>query len=104
VPQYLDAASRHHADGSHLLGLSRHESADQLAGYATECAIKAILCGPGGVQIPNIGAPAHGTTKFSHLPNLWNNATMYLSGRTAASGKPHPSTSLAAKSFLYLVD
>jgi hypothetical protein len=85
MPAYLDAARRHVADASHLLAEGRIANSDHLAGFGAECCIKALLCGVAGVPLPLTGPPTVSGTKFEHLPGLWANAALYVSGRNSSS-------------------
>lgn len=86
MPAFGDAARRHLAAAEHLVGDEQHDDADHLAGLAAECGIKAILCGPGGVQTPASGPPESSGTKFQHLPKLWADASSHLHGRLSGLG------------------
>lgn len=85
MPAYGSSARRHLDDADLLFASGRVANADHLAGFAAECALKSILCGPAGVPVPPKGAPTFQGTTFSHLPNLWTQAGNHLSGLTALS-------------------
>lgn len=74
-------------DADRLLAASRFDNASHLAGFAAECALKAVLCSAGNVGTPSSGPPTvHVSGKkisLSHLPKVWNDAGLYLQGLTA---------------------
>ncbi|MCC6437435.1 MAG: hypothetical protein IT196_20565 [Acidimicrobiales bacterium] len=77
---YAESSQRHARDAVHLAEVGRVENADHLAGFAVECGLKALLCGPGGVSVPDAGAPRHGGVAFGHLPGLWDDVALYFTG------------------------
>lgn len=89
VSQYASAARRHFADSSHLYADKRLASADQLAGFAAECALKVILLQFLGAHMHKSGKPASMINKkevlHGHLPDLWINLPLVASGRNAAN-------------------
>ena len=106
-PQFWDAARRHHDDAKHLVAWDRPGSADHLAGFAAECAIKAILIGFLGSQLDSKGmpfSPALQTTSrdrkvygHGHLPGLWGQLATLANGRvgpvfTGLVAQPNPFT------------
>ncbi|MFI9384140.1 hypothetical protein [Kutzneria sp. NPDC052558] len=99
VAHFATAARRHYADGDHLFSMQRYASADHLAGFAAECALKVILLQFLGATLVK-GKPVSvigGGQKVphSHLPPLWDNLPLVASGRGGASfvalmTKPNP--------------
>ena len=86
MPAFGLAARRHLRDAQHLLVDGRFPNAEHLAGFAAECAIKALLIGFYGLPSPTKGAPKLGKQAFSHLPGLWADAAIFVNGRTALAG------------------
>jgi hypothetical protein len=79
------AARRHHEDAIHLCHHERYASADHLAGFAAECALKALLVGFLGVSAPSRGYPSDAQgNRFGHLPGLWRQAELSAQGRVGA--------------------
>jgi len=85
-------------DGDRLFSAQRYPSADHLAGFAAECALKVILLQFLGATLEN-GKPVSdiGGRKLSHshLPRLWDNLSLVVSGRGGANfvaliSKPNP--------------
>jgi hypothetical protein len=68
VTNYASAAARHWSDAEHLFGASRNDNADQLFGFAAECALKAALfaaLSPGtGGELPK--------GYYVHIDELWD--------------------------------
>lgn len=89
MPSYHSAANRHLRDANQLFGAASFDGASHLAGLSGECAIKSVLCGPGGVFVNQNGRPNIGTesqkTFFGHFPDLWAQAGIFLSGRNINS-------------------
>ncbi|THA78432.1 hypothetical protein E6R60_06000 [Streptomyces sp. A0642] len=84
------AAKRHFQDASELNRQKRHASADHLAGFAAECALKAIILDFLGGQANKPGAKpslAHQGVNhsFGHLPPLWGQVALVMQGRGAGS-------------------
>ncbi|MEV7120207.1 hypothetical protein [Kitasatospora griseola] len=91
--QFWDAAKRHYADAQHLNAQGRLGSADHLAGFAAECAIKAILIGFLGSQVDPKGKPFSPVLKIpgqrqkswdyqhGHLPQLWTQLAGVVQGQ-----------------------
>jgi hypothetical protein len=73
MPECFDvAAIRHFRDGGHLSELQSLENADQLFGFAAECAIKsALITLPGCVESGGL------TDKYrEHVGRLWDLAAL----------------------------
>ncbi|WP_328533421.1 hypothetical protein OG836_29015 [Micromonospora zamorensis] len=85
MQNFDSAATRHLHDAALLHGSGRLPNADHLAGFATECALKAILISFLGAQ-QTTGKPYStigGQKKdHGHLPGLWDEVKMVLNGRT----------------------
>jgi hypothetical protein len=66
----------------------KHVTADQLAGFAAECSIKAILVRYMGATATPGKKPQsvhqNKTTWHGHLPNLWNEFALLAHGRSGA--------------------
>jgi hypothetical protein len=74
-------ALRHHHDARLLHAETRHENADQLYGFAAECALKEALSGFGMPH--DQGQPTEHRHR-EHIETLWDIATAFLSGRVGA--------------------
>jgi hypothetical protein len=63
-------------------------SADHLAGFAAECALKAILIGFFGIGLSAQGIPVEKSgarqIEYRHLPKLWGELAAVASGRAGA--------------------
>ena len=67
MTDFLDAASRHFQDGDHLLSIERLENADQLFGFAAECALKTAVLArteASGDKLPS--------GYYLHIDELWS--------------------------------
>ncbi|MCP2164557.1 HEPN domain-containing protein [Goodfellowiella coeruleoviolacea] len=85
------AARRHHADAVFLHDAGRLANADHLAGFAAECALKAILVEYLGGEVNPNGPPTHRdlpNREFRHLPGVWNLIGMVAQGRGGAQFLP----------------
>jgi hypothetical protein len=84
VQDFDAAASRHLDDAVLLEGHGRLPNADHLAGFAAECALKALLVSYLGAQ-PTKGKPFSMSgakrTDHGHLPPLWEEVKVVLTGR-----------------------
>jgi hypothetical protein len=69
---FRDSAIRHYDDGQTLFTGNRYDNADQLFGFATECAIKACL-------LPRCfsGSNLHHKYKV-HIDTLWCKALLHV--------------------------
>ena len=65
---YAAAAARHWQDGDHLFSSSRLENADQLFGFAAECALKVVLL----QHNPDADGSSVSGTYRVHIDVLWN--------------------------------
>jgi hypothetical protein len=68
VTNYASAAARHWTDAEHLFGASRHDNADQLFGFAAECALKAALHSE---LVQGAGGKLH-KSYYIHIDELWD--------------------------------
>jgi hypothetical protein len=88
VQDFDGAANRHFRDALLLEGHGRLPNADQLAGFATECALKEILIRFLGAQ-PTKGRPMSTVggkqTDHGHLPLLWDEVKVILAGYTGGT-------------------
>jgi hypothetical protein len=68
VTNYASAAARHWSDAEHLFIASRQDNADQLFGFAAECALKAALFAElspsAGDELPK--------AYYVHIDELWD--------------------------------
>jgi len=99
VPDFLAASHRHFDDATLLNEHQRFPAADHLAGFAAECALKAILLGFLGATLGPKGIPASAveerTVEHRHLPGLWSQVAQCAAGRNALRfaelvGGPNP--------------
>jgi hypothetical protein len=89
MPNYSAAAVRHYQDAEFLENHQRYPTADHLSGFAAECILKAILVGFFGGRMSSQGKPwtqAKGQKRveYGHLPDLWAQIALLVSGRSAA--------------------
>jgi hypothetical protein len=88
VTHFVKAARRHFDDASHLYVHQRLPSADHLAGFAAECALKVILLQFLGAYLNTRGKLASLVNQqevlHGHLPALWNQLPLVASGRSGA--------------------
>lgn len=84
---FAAAAARHWQDGDHLYAASRYENADQLFGFAAECALKVVLLQHNPAAD---GSPLSGTY-LAHIDVLWNRMP------SQAMGKRFPAISALLK-------
>lgn len=87
---FATAAIRHFDDATALDGQQRWASADHLAGFAAECALKALIVDFLGAQARNPGDRPYMMQSavrqdFGHLPSLWGQVAMVVQGRAAGS-------------------
>jgi hypothetical protein len=70
VTNYSDAAARHWNDGKYLHDAARNDNADQLFGFAAECALKSAIVGMSASKDP--GEVQKGYRH--HIDELWGRA------------------------------
>jgi len=89
VQNFGNAANRHFRDAVLLEMNERLPNADQLAGFAAECALKEILIRFLGAQRTRskpVSVHADGKqTSHGHLPPLWGEVAAALSGRSGGA-------------------
>lgn len=89
MPNFDRAAQRHYREAVLLRNSGRAANADHLAGFAAECALKAILLRFLGAQLNAKGRPVSSVsgrnTAHGHLPKLWDEAKTVVAGRAAAT-------------------
>jgi len=87
-PDFGPAAKRHLADADLLHQHGRFANACHLAGFAAECALKAIALAFLGAQPKTTGPPevtiAGQNTSLSHLPDLWTHLSLLVNGRSGS--------------------
>lgn len=70
MTNYADAALRHWNDGKHLDDAKRSDNADQLYGFAAECAIKSAIVSVASPQ----GSTDVPKGYYLHIDGLWDKA------------------------------
>jgi hypothetical protein len=80
VVDYEGSAVQHHGDGELLHGNAKFAGADQLAGFAAECAIKHLLVGVANITVDASGNVTGQYRK--HVDRLWGVATSLVAGVT----------------------
>lgn len=68
MTDYANAATRHWTDAESLLSASRHDNADQLFGFAAECALKAVLFS----ELPPSAGGELPRGYYVHIDELWD--------------------------------
>lgn len=68
MTKYASAAARHWNDAEHLFEDSRHDNADQLFGFAAECALKAALFS----ELPASAGGELPKAYYVHIDELWD--------------------------------
>jgi hypothetical protein len=74
-----EAARRHWSDASLLRDNKRWPNADQLFGFAAECALKAVMIRLGAPTKP--GGDLSQKSHWQHIDGLWSEFQMFASGR-----------------------
>jgi hypothetical protein len=77
---FRDAAERHYSDAHYLHNDDRLSNADHLFGFASECALKAVMLGL-GMLTPAAAAPI--VPPRIHNPALWDQFIMFANSRNA---------------------
>ncbi len=80
---YMDAANRHRSDADLLYDAGRWPNADQLYGFAAECALKAVMKTLGMAVRPD-GAPQKPRHRV-HIDRLWDEFRTFANGSGGAS-------------------
>ena len=89
---YSEAGRRHLVDCQALARQRRAGNASHLAGFAAECALKAVLQGLGHLTLNDKGVPEDRKHK-DHIDKIWHEFQARLSGRsevTYALTGPNP--------------
>jgi hypothetical protein len=91
VTNYADAAARHWNDGKHLEAGKRSDNADQLYGFAAECAIKSAIIGMAAAPV----SPEVQKGYWHHIDGLWDRAPVQqlsrnFSGLALLLRQPNP--------------